>query len=251
MPLPAALQARLKKRGIIQKAVKTDNPEKGDQGDTISCPNASNPYHTCVEYCRKRWGTNAEKEKDIEKDYNSIALPQGWYRVPDPASGASYYWNTTSNQVSWLHPLDPSAEITLPASMINKENDSEVQPNMEIPVPPAPPGVDSGQQEKESTLSIGKHPSLIKGSQKRQEAAIKRRQTEKELRNEKRAREELDPMDPSSYSDAPRGSWTSGLVKQGEAKTGVDTTANGPLFQMRPYPSPGAVLRANQQLTQK
>ena len=25
-----------------------------------------------------------------------------------------------------------------------------------------------------------------------------------ELRNEKRAREELDPMDPSSYSDVPR-----------------------------------------------
>ena len=40
-------------------------------------------------------------------------------------------------------------------------------------------------------------------------------------------------------------------MKKGEAKTGVDTTANGPLFQMRPYPSPGAILRANQQLAQK
>ena len=48
-----------------------------------------------------------------------------------------------------------------------------------------------------------------------------------------------------------RGTWTTGLIKKGEAKTGVDTTANGPLFQMRPYPSPGAVLRANQQLAQK
>lgn len=48
-----------------------------------------------------------------------------------------------------------------------------------------------------------------------------------------------------------RGTWTTGLLKKGEAKTGVDTTANGPLFQMRPYPSPGAVLRQNQQLTQK
>ncbi|XP_006876724.1 PREDICTED: polyglutamine-binding protein 1 isoform X4 [Chrysochloris asiatica] len=57
--------------------------------------------------------------------------------------------------------------------------------------------------------------------------------------------EELDPMDPSSYSDAPRGTWSTGLPKRNEAKTGADTTAAGPLFQQRPYPSPGAVLRAN------
>ncbi|KAB0405856.1 hypothetical protein E2I00_004334, partial [Balaenoptera physalus] len=51
--------------------------------------------------------------------------------------------------------------------------------------------------------------------------------------------EELDPMDPSSYSDAPRGTWSTGLPKRNEAKTGADTTAAGPLFQQRPYPSPG------------
>uniref|UniRef100_A0A4W3GIE7 Uncharacterized protein n=1 Tax=Callorhinchus milii TaxID=7868 RepID=A0A4W3GIE7_CALMI len=42
-----------------------------------------------------------------------------------------------------------------------------------------------------------------------------------------------------------RGSWATGLPKRNEAKTGADTTAAGPLFQQRPYPSPGAVLRAN------
>uniref|UniRef100_A0A8C7PCD1 Polyglutamine binding protein 1 n=1 Tax=Oncorhynchus mykiss TaxID=8022 RepID=A0A8C7PCD1_ONCMY len=54
-----------------------------------------------------------------------------------------------------------------------------------------------------------------------------------------------DEMDPSSYSDAPKGNWSTGLPKRNEAKTGADTTASGPLFQQRPYPSPGAVLRAN------
>uniref|UniRef100_A0A2K5S0N0 Polyglutamine-binding protein 1 n=3 Tax=Platyrrhini TaxID=9479 RepID=A0A2K5S0N0_CEBIM len=71
----------------------------------------------------------------------------------------------------------------------------------------------------------------------------------KKLRNSNaavsRKDEELDPMDPSSYSDAPRGTWSTGLPKRNEAKTGADTTAAGPLFQQRPYPSPGAVLRAN------
>lgn len=91
----------------------------------------------------------------------------------------------------------------------------------------------------------------MKGSQKRQEAAVKRK-LDKDTRAEKRRKsEEVDPMDPAAYSDAPRGTWATGLLKKGEAKTGVDTTANGPLFQMRPYPSPGAVLRANQQLSQK
>lgn len=42
-----------------------------------------------------------------------------------------------------------------------------------------------------------------------------------------------------------RGGWSDGLNKGLEAKTGADTTAAGPLYQMRPYPSPGAVLRAN------
>ena len=29
---------------------------------------------------------------------------------------------------------------------------------------------------------------------------------------------------------------------------GVDVTASGPLFQQRPYPSPGAILRMNKQV---
>jgi polyglutamine-binding protein 1 len=41
------------------------------------------------------------------------------------------------------------------------------------------------------------------------------------------------------------GTWSTGLAAGDEAKTGVDSTASGPLFQARPYPSPGAVLKAN------
>ena len=74
-------------------------------------------------------------------------------------------------------------------------------------------------------------------------------QAEQAARHAQRARgaaakEALDPMDVSSYSDAPRGGWTVGL--EGAQPRAADTTASGPLFQSRPYPSPGAVLRANQ-----
>ncbi|TVU36059.1 hypothetical protein EJB05_17971 [Eragrostis curvula] len=66
----------------------------------------------------------------------------------------------------------------------------------------------------------------------------------KDHRKRNRAEDdELDPMDPSSYSDAPRGGWVVGL--KGVQPRAADTTAAGPLFQQRPYPSPGAVLRKN------
>lgn len=59
----------------------------------------------------------------------------------------------------------------------------------------------------------------------------------------------LDPMDPAAYSDVPRGKWSAGLEHE-NTKTGVDSTVSGTNFQMRPYPAPGAVLRANAQKNQ-
>lgn len=37
---------------------KADEPSEVD-GPVKGCPNTSNPYHSCVEYCRKRYGENA------------------------------------------------------------------------------------------------------------------------------------------------------------------------------------------------
>jgi len=51
-----------------------------------------------------------------------------------------------------------------------------------------------------------------------------------------------------SYCCSSRGTWSTGLDTKGQAKTGVDATVSGPLYQQRPYPSPGAILRMNQQL---
>ncbi|KAF5834956.1 hypothetical protein DUNSADRAFT_8105 [Dunaliella salina] len=62
------------------------------------------------------------------------------------------------------------------------------------------------------------------------------------------AKDGIDPMDPASYSDAPKGTWSVGL--EGAQPRAADTTAGGPLFQQRPYPSPGSVLRANQKQLQ-
>ena len=42
-------------------------------------------------------------------------------------------------------------------------------------------------------------------------------------------------MDPSSYSNAPTGQWNAGVAFLSKA---ADETAEGPLFQSRPYPNP-------------
>jgi len=52
------------------------------------CPNCSNPYHSCTDYCHKRWGykrfkadpTAARGREHLLKHY---PLPPGWLEVGD------------------------------------------------------------------------------------------------------------------------------------------------------------------------
>ena len=37
-------------------------------GQVKGCPNTVNPYHTCVEYCRKRYGENAVPQPPKVRD---------------------------------------------------------------------------------------------------------------------------------------------------------------------------------------
>jgi len=249
MPLPAALQARLKKRGIIQqeevKQIDPPQPEVREDEEIVrkGCPNAINPYHECTEYCKQRYGVMG-KAKIRKKNYKLQPLPPGWFRVPDPESGAEYYWNVHTNQVSWRHPNDPRADITYPASWLQKPEEEEIlaedkkdedQAVEDIPLPGKP------ERKIPSKVKTGKHPSLMKAQRQKEKLAPYRKG------RANKDDDPLDPMDPASYSDVGRGTWSTGLREDSEVKTGVDTTANGPLFQQRPYPSPGDILRRNQQ----
>ncbi|XP_071657407.1 polyglutamine-binding protein 1 [Patagioenas fasciata] len=167
----------------------------------------------------------AQDYDDAHVDYEASRLEgllPPWYKVIDPTCGLPYYWNVETDLVSWLSPNDPNSVITKAAKRLKGTQAPEAEdapPEQEEPQPPPP----------------------------RERRPHRREDPAPYARPRKGARkdEELDPMDPSAYSDAPRGTWSSGLPKRNEAKTGADTTAAGPLFQQRPYPSPGAVLRAN------
>ncbi|XP_013866442.1 polyglutamine-binding protein 1 isoform X2 [Austrofundulus limnaeus] len=219
MPLPPALLARLAKRGIVRPR------EYGPDEEII-----------------------AEDYDDNNVDYEATraeGLPPNWYKVFDPACGLPYYWNVETDLVAWLSPNDPAAVVTKAAKKVKADVIAERGEK------PAEKPERERERERERDRDRDRERDRDRDRDRDEGRDRDRRKQRREdvapySRNKRgRKDDEMDPMDPSAYSDAPRGSWSSGLPKRNEAKTGADTTAAGPLFQQRPYPSPGAVLRAN------
>ncbi|CAG0892028.1 unnamed protein product [Cyprideis torosa] len=267
MPLPPALAARLAKRGLIDKSAHKQPEEEvfaEDYDDEVTektsrsretrdifhakenplCPNKSNIYHDCSMFCWKRWteprGPFPLDEERRKRMLLRYPVPSGWKEVFDGGTGRFYYWFMETDEVSWLPPSHPRAKVGPPAAVLSgerrdrraEEEDSESEEETEetrrhiqddeVNIPDIPlPGVKiKGRRE-----NMGPPPP--KRGRGRPES------------------DELDPMDPAAYSDIPRGKWSAGLRGDGEnPKTGVDSTVSGPLYQMRPYPSPGAILKA-------
>uniref|UniRef100_A0A5K3FDS7 Polyglutamine-binding protein 1 n=1 Tax=Mesocestoides corti TaxID=53468 RepID=A0A5K3FDS7_MESCO len=240
--------------------------------EIAACPNLANPYHECTAYCFERYGRRTFRQCDQrlgrlrDRMLRRYPLPSHWIEVGDPVTGRFYYWNTVTDEVCWLSPLHPKAKITKSASVLRAQtlaakaaaaaasaaalagsdgegsDDDDDEANgrarSRSPTPPPPP----------PPTNMMPPPSVPPPSYARLGNAI-RRPPRFEKRGRGSADDPLDPMDPSAYSDVPRGGWTAGLEGASgstpSAKTGVDVTASGPLFQQRPYPSPGDVLRAN------
>ncbi|XP_064606488.1 polyglutamine-binding protein 1-like [Liolophura sinensis] len=290
MPLPAALQARLEKRGIVKRqeskrpgigygnfqsnpieeveevfaedyddlshpnhqeaevpqivaSVPTTTEPEGEEPEeeeVLACPNKWNPHHQCVDYCRQRWGvrtfqpdSNMLRRRD--RMLRKYPLPDNWQEVADPETNRYYYWNRITDEVSWLSPIHPKAQITVAAKALQDLLRAKVSIKM--------PEVEKmDMQEKEANKDTDEEMDFERMEEDLREEKDRRK---KDRRGRRRKEEELDPMDPAAYSDVPRGNWSTGLERRGEAKTGADVTASGPLFQQRPYPSPGDILRAN------
>eukprot|EP00071_Canis_lupus_P019430 XP_013967095.1 polyglutamine-binding protein 1 isoform X4 [Canis lupus familiaris] len=223
------------------------------------------------------------EEEIIAEDYDDDPVDYEATRLEGlpPSCGLPYYWNVDTDLVSWLSPHDPNSVVTKSAKKLRSNNaDAEEKlergheksdRNHEKPDRSHEKsdrsheksdrsheksdrdrerGYDKVDRERDRDRDRDRDRGYDKSD--REESKERRHHRREELapypkskKAASRKDEELDPMDPSSYSDAPRGTWSTGLPKRNEAKTGADTTAAGPLFQQRPYPSPGAVLRAN------
>eukprot|EP00736_Rhodelphis_marinus_P010359 Rmarinus@m.18620 len=132
--------------------------------------------------------------------------------------------------------FSPAMHVSNPTSKVLSSAPQRYAP----PQPAASSGFIGPSGPQGSDSDKGKKPRLTGAAAI---AAARNRRPRRPPRGKAAKEEELDPMDPSAYSDAPRGGWRVGLVDDTKA---ADTTANGPLFQQRPYPSPGSILRKKQ-----
>lgn len=182
-------------------------------------------------------------------DDNHLQLPKEWKEVYDFGCGVHYYWNTSEDVVSWLPPSHPKAVISKSAAVQRKELEAllpDLEEGEENSIYVEGMNIEMPIQQVEKIQLEPELPKPVVLAKK-----PKTRDLEKTIRSrtERRQRVDalsgaLDPMDPAAYSDVPRGKWSAGLEHENE-KTGVDATVTGTSFQMRPYPSPGAVLQAN------
>ncbi|KAI3437019.1 Polyglutamine tract-binding protein 1 (Polyglutamine-binding protein 1) [Psidium guajava] len=209
---------------------------------------------------------------------SSLSLPENWVEAFDEATGHKYYYNMVTHVSQWEHPSssqqvasqhDESSVLQSAANTIFADQSSHPTRCMECG------GWGLGLVQswgycnhctRVLNLPQSQYISSISDNYQQISLNAKGEDTERKSskdrsgwrppigkKNKKDSRkraysedDELDPMDPSSYSDAPRGGWVVGL--KGVQPRAADTTATGPLFQQRPYPSPGAVLRKNAEI---
>ncbi|KAJ4828343.1 hypothetical protein Tsubulata_033416 [Turnera subulata] len=204
-------------------------------------------------------------------------LPENWVEALDETSGHKYYYNTKTHVSQWVNPSSPpvitshhsnSTYSTNVGNGVQDDHSSLLKKCMEcggwglglvqtwgyckhctrVLNLPQSQYLTSNFQQRTSN-SANSRGDLDKNNAKQR--SNWRPPAGKGIKKDTRKRsftedDELDPMDPSSYSDAPRGGWVVGL--KGVQPRAADTTATGPLFQQRPYPSPGAVLRKNAEI---
>lgn len=204
----------------------------------------------------------------------SPLLPENWEEAIDKTTGQKYYYNMKTQATQWEPPPPvntsatppvPTNTVVEPAAQTADIWNSQVQRCLgcggwgvglvqpwgycnhctrvqNLPFQQYPP------YPNNTMHASGNHASKTQGNVAAKDRSTSKPPFGKPNKKDHRKRnrpedDELDPMDPSSYSDAPRGGWVVGL--KGVQPRAADTTAAGPLFQQRPYPSPGAVLRKN------
>ncbi|KAK7344912.1 hypothetical protein VNO77_15140 [Canavalia gladiata] len=279
--LPEYLKQRLRARGILKDdtctaalkgtAAEVMENEKLPPGWVVAKDPGSGALYYYNESTGKSQWQKPHEASLTEQSPSSSHLPENWVEALDETTGHKYYYNTKTHVSQWQCPsfaqdvvshhsdlsigggYDQSSNLPrcmgcggwgvglvqawhycnhctrvlnlpqcqyLSASLNNQQSSAAHS--------------DEISDKRASKQRSSSKPPFDKGSRK---GGKKRAYAEDD---------ELDPMDPSSYSDAPRGGWVMGL--KGVQPRAADTTATGPLFQQRPYPSPGAVLRKNAEI---
>lgn len=277
--LPEYLKLKLRARGILKdEQAKTPPQTLTPKNLPPEWIEACDPASGSLYYYNQKSG-KSQWERPVEASLNSeppssSPLPADWQVLFDETTGKNYYYNTKTFVTQWEQP-GLSHQVLLD-NHDTKVSDKEANEN-HGDQPSAfkkclgcggwgvglvqtwgycnhctrllnlPQGQSINVQKEQQTFKTESTTGDSGNIFSRNRSNLKPpmgKSTKKDSRKRAHTEEdELDPMDPSSYSDAPRGGWVVGL--KGVQPRAADTTATGPLFQQRPYPSPGAVLRKN------
>lgn len=180
------------------------------------CPNKVNLYHDCSEYCYEKYGEGADAPSPrTERRYRSLVkrfpLPLGWVDVWEPGVQRYYFWHTETDKVSWLPPSHPKANISDSVykmkSDLHKANKSTLDSGSdEIDDDDDNDDDDDDDDDDSSDVDSQDTDSSSSGND-----------DGRDFRRKIRTANDLDPMDPASYStQCPRGKWSDGLTKRGD-----------------------------------
>ncbi|KAK2400497.1 hypothetical protein P8452_07416 [Trifolium repens] len=282
--LPEYLKQKLKARGILKddrhaEDLKGTSAElRGNEKLPPGWVEAKDPGSGAFYYYNESTGKSQwEKPREASLTAQSTPsshLPENWVEALDDTTGHKYYYNTKTHVSQWVHPNSAQKAVSdqLVSSVGRVDDQSSSSPRCmgcggwgvglvqswgycnhctRLLNLPQCQYLSSSLNNQQSSAAHPMESSDKTASKQRASWKPPIDKGSKKL-GKKRAPEEddeLDPMDPSSYSDAPRGGWVVGL--KGVQPRAADTTATGPLFQQRPYPSPGAVLRKNAEIASK
>ena len=183
-------------------------------------------------------------------------LPPGWRATTDPASGREYFFNPHTQKTSWERPRDGATAVGMrrcsgcggfgrglvkehgyclhcsrilgryPPGVSSLDVVDNPFMTKQQRAKAASTATDTARVEKKGpTVSAVSKPASVRrdigpsGVQdnSNHEPAPKRKAVAARAPAKKQS-EPLDPMDPASYSDAPRGTWGTGIEKSREAQ---------------------------------
>ncbi|XP_068636879.1 uncharacterized protein [Aristolochia californica] len=276
--LPDYLKQKLKARGILREreALQTRFAEAAVSKLPPGWVEAKDPASGSLYYYNENTGESqwvTPRESGTLQPPSPSPLPEDWLEAIDDSTGQKYYYNTKTNVSQWESPNSSGQVGPQQTRNADLENKAAMSKSFAFPkclgcrgwgkdlvqiwgycnhctrvfnLPyriSSSSNLNSGQQITGTTMSKQDPAKVIPKNRSSSKPKGNKRDNKKRSYTED---DELDPMDPSSYSDAPRGGWVVGL--KGVQPRAADTTATGPLFQQRPYPSPGAVLRKNAEI---
>ncbi|CAM9288250.1 unnamed protein product [Laminaria digitata] len=207
-------------------------------------------------------GVKKERGGDAQKGKTDggkpSPLPAGWTEVKDPKSGGVYFWNKAKGATTWVRPTPSGNEGASSAS----DQSTPGLPEGWKAVTHAATGqshyVNEASGERSFTFP-GSQPAAAAVSERRGKggASHDERGTAASSARGREGRDRgggerpkkkgrgggwaIDPLDPTGKTG---GKWSEGLVQVGERM--ADSTASGPLWQQRPYPAPGKILRGRE-----